>query len=136
MKPVHLPGHGMTIGYAEMARMRHKLTRALESAKRNGEPISGDLSATVQMIDELGSAWENRKRVSQVSLQVSQLDSSSFDRESSMSVEHAAPIIGISPQATRTRLREKTLHGQRIGRAWRVCSLCVTALSEGMPCPH
>ena len=136
MRPVHLQGFGAGIGYAEMARMRGPLARALAKAKENCEPISADLQATVDMIDELGSAWENRKKVSEVSQKVSQVDSSSFDRSASMSVEHAAPLIGISPQATRKRLVAKTLHGQRVGRAWRVCSACVTALQKGSPCPH
>jgi hypothetical protein len=135
-KPVHLPGFGAGIGYAEMARMRGPLTRALAKAKENCEPISVDLEATVQMVDELGAAWENRKKVSEVSQKVSLLDPPSFPPVEWVSMSDASTLLDITPQAVGRLRKRGSLHAEPAGRSWRICLESVNARKDGTKCPH
>jgi hypothetical protein len=135
MKPVHVPGEALTIGVAELAQMRRPLMDALRKGLRDGERFTEDYAATVRQIDDIGAAWENN-RVSELAQRVSQLDGSGFDRSASISVMEAAPILGISEQATRKRCSDKKLHSRMVGRSWRVCGECVSATEKGAPCPH
>ncbi len=133
MKPVHLPGFGAGIGYPELARIRHTLTRALADAKRNNELISADLRAVVDMVDELGSAWENRKKVSEVSQKVSLLDSQSLHTVEWISMSAASTLLEITPQAVGRLLKRGTLRGEKSGGSWRIDAATVSARKERQP---
>ncbi len=133
MKPVHLPGFGAGIGYAELARIRHALTRELTKADANREPVSADLRATITMIDDLGAAWETRKTVSS---EVSKVDDASLPPLEWTSMKHASQLLGISTQAV-GRLRDRgSLHAESDGRGWRICLESVHARKDGHKCPH
>jgi hypothetical protein len=131
MKPVHLQGFGAGIGYAELARIRHTLTRALADAKRNHEPVSADLEATVQMVDELGSGWEkSRKKVPGVSQKVSLLDGPSLHAVEWVSMKHTSELLDITPQAVGRLLKRGTIRGEKTGGTWRIDAATVSARKE------
>jgi hypothetical protein len=138
MTAVAITTSGAFIPAAACARIRHPLMRDLAAAQRDRISVDPEIVATIEMIDNVGAAWENKK-VSDVSSDVSPVDSGRCDPAgwTSMTVSATAAELKITPQAARGLLKRKSLHGeQQPDRTWRVCAESVTARLEGAKCQH
>ena len=139
-RPVIIPAAGVFIGLAECAAIRHGAVRNLNEAIRNGEQVPADLRETIRVMDAVGAGWA-KKLEAGLSSDLSSL--SSFASQpfvrvewESMTTKTAAGELGITPQAVGQLLTSATLHGEKLGRTWRVCSESVTARKEGTTCQH
>ena len=137
MKPLFIPGAGMFISAEVAADLRHGALRDLRAAQNDRAYVAPDTVAAVELMDEIGAAWVNKK-VSHVAADVSQVDAPRCDPAewTSMTVSAAVAELKITPQAITGLLRRGALHGERGPRAWRVCAASVTARKEGARCQH
>jgi hypothetical protein len=132
MKTLPITTEGAVVPANICAAIRHPLMADLEKCRRDRVPVAPEYVEAVETIDAIGAWWENKK-VSDVSPDVSLLESRSFAPvdQSSMTVSAAAHELKITPQAVRRLLKRGTLHGsQRDDRSWRVSVDSVSARKD------
>ena len=138
MTSVAITEPGAFLSAKVCAAIRHPLMRDLAEARsRDRVPVAPEIVDAITLIDNVG-AWFEARRVSDVSPDISQVDSRRCDPAewTSMTVSAAAADLKITPQAITGLLRRGALHGERGHRSWRVCAESVTARKEGAQCQH
>jgi hypothetical protein len=133
MRPIPVESRGLFVPEDVAAALAPILGRALRDARRNGATVHPDVVETIERLGVLG----NRHRgVVHVADHVATVDSLSCDDFDSISVKQAANSLEVSGSAVTGSLRRGSLHGEKVGRAWRVCALDVDARQRGERCPH
>jgi hypothetical protein len=88
-------------------------------------------------MDAAGAAWANKSKAGLSSDLSSVADRPFVPVEwDSMTAQAAADTLGVTRQAVGQLLDRESLHGEKSGRRWRVCSESVAARKEGSTCQH
>jgi excisionase family DNA binding protein len=137
MRPIFLPAAGLYVPPDVAAVLGPLLARELRAARRRGEMVHPEVEEAVERLDMIGRAWENSGRsVAHVVLDVANVDTRRCDDFRSITVERAAVLLRVTRSAVTACLRRGSLHGQKDGRAWRVCAQDVSARQRGQRCTH
>lgn len=134
MTAVPITEPGVFVPASVAARIRHGLVENLQRALRNGERVPEEVADAIGLIDSVG-AWHDQRVSPSVSPNVSQLAPQDFDHATWLTVNTAADMLDITPQAMRGLLRRGSVDGRQVGRTWRVNPESVTARRE-QACPH
>ncbi len=129
-KPVFVQGPGVFVSADVAAAIRHGLLRELKAAHRRQERVHEDVVATIQLLDTVGAAWA-KKNLPDVPLNVPSLDSPDSDAVEWTTVTSAAEVLQVSSRAVTGLLTRRSLHGEQVGRSWRVCGESVRARAAG-----
>jgi hypothetical protein len=118
--------------------LRLSVRRDLEMIRTDCLQLPSNVVDALERIVAQGDAWaaELKRKLSN---EVSTLDDSGFKQVQWTTVKDAAHELGdISTQAVGQMLRANPprLHGEQIGRRWRVCVESVEARKEGRACQH
>jgi hypothetical protein len=137
MSSLAITTEGAFISASVCAAIRHPLMRDLAEARRNHVAIALEIAAAVELIDNVGAWWDN-KRVADVAPDVARRDGRRCEAVewTSMSVSEASTELKITESAVKGLLKRETLHGLRGPRVWLVCVESVTARKEGERCQH
>jgi hypothetical protein len=114
MKTLPITTEGAVVPANVCAAIRHPLMADLEKCRRDRVPVAPEYVEAVETIDAIGAWWENKK-VSDVSPDVSLLESRSFAPVDllSMTVSTASHELKVSEQAIRGLLKRGTLRGEQ-----------------------
>ena len=86
--------------------------------------VRPDVEEAIERLDVIERAWENYGRsVARVASDVAWVDVRRWGDFESITVERAALLLRVTRSAATACLRRCSLHGQKDGRAWRVCAL-------------
>ena len=134
-RPVVIQGAGLFISADVAADLGPVLMQYLEWARRDCREMNPDTVETVEKIDLLGNWWRS-KSVANVAANVATFGEGDCEEVEFLTVKATSDILNISHQAVTGLLARGSLHGELVGRTWRVSAASVKSRKAGSPCPN
>ena len=135
-KPIAISEPGLVVSADVAAVIGPILKRELQRIQRvDAVAFPADAIETTDKLDLIGAWWRN-KNLSSVSPDLSSVAAPDCDPVDWIPVKSAAEILKITPQAVTGLLARRSLHGEKSGGTWRVCSESVSARKESAKCTH
>lgn len=131
-RPVVISGAGLFVPADVAAELGPVLAHFLELARRDYRKVNPDVVETVEKIDLLGNWWRNKNLPSNLP----SVDTPCSDPVQWITVKTAAEELSKTPRAVTGLLTRGSLHGELVGRTWRVSAASVKSRKAGSPCPN